>query len=76
MHGDTTTSFAAAITSFYSGIKVAHVEAGLRTGDLKAPWPEEGNRNLTAVITDYHFAPTTTAKKSLIDEGIPENGYW
>ncbi|MDC3081844.1 UDP-N-acetylglucosamine 2-epimerase (non-hydrolyzing) [Paracoccaceae bacterium] len=73
VHGDTTTSFAAAIASFYSGIKVAHVEAGLRTGNLKAPWPEEGNRNLTAVITDYHFAPTITAKKSLIDEGILEN---
>lgn len=70
VHGDTTTSFAASLAAFYSKVSVAHVEAGLRTGDKHAPWPEEVNRSLTAVIADHHFAPTETAAANLRREGI------
>ena len=70
VHGDTTTSFAAALSAFYSKIKVAHVEAGLRTYNLFAPWPEEANRQLTGRIADYHFAPTSTARDNLLTEGV------
>lgn len=70
VHGDTTTSFGAALASFYGGVAVGHVEAGLRTRDLHAPWPEEANRQLTARIARYHFAPTETAKRNLLAEGI------
>jgi len=70
VHGDTTTSFAAALAAFYSGIKVAHIEAGLRTFNKKAPFPEEVNRSLTARIADVHFAPTQLAAKNLSCEGI------
>lgn len=70
VHGDTTTSTAVALASFYNGCKVAHVEAGLRTFDKWAPFPEEMNRNLTSKLADVHFAPTTTASANLINEGI------
>lgn len=70
VHGDTTTSFSAALASFYENISVAHIEAGLRTGNLQSPWPEEANRRLTSVITKYHFAPTNSAKENLVFEGI------
>lgn len=72
VHGDTTTCFAGALAAFHRGIPVGHVEAGLRTGNLKAPWPEEANRCLTSVITDLHFAPTPRAKENLLQEGICE----
>jgi UDP-N-acetylglucosamine 2-epimerase (non-hydrolysing) len=70
VHGDTTTSFAAALAGFYSNIPIAHVEAGLRTFDIFAPFPEEFNRQVTSKITKWHFAPTETASKHLINEGI------
>mgnify|MGYP006080083713 CR=1 FL=1 len=70
VHGDTSTTMAAAISSFYAGILVGHVEAGLRTNNLKAPFPEEFNRKITSVITDIHFAPTERAYQNLIKEGI------
>jgi UDP-N-acetylglucosamine 2-epimerase (non-hydrolysing) len=73
VHGDTTTSSAAALAAFYAGAKVAHVEAGLRTYNKQAPFPEEMNRQITSRLTDYHFAPTETAKQNLLREGIIEN---
>lgn len=69
VHGDTTTSFAAALAAFYQQIPVGHVEAGLRTYNLRSPYPEEFNRQATSVIADYHFAPTTVAKNNLENEG-------
>ncbi len=71
VHGDTTTTFAGALASFYHQILVGHVEAGLRTGDKYSPYPEEMNRKLTGVLTDLHFAPTETAKENLLKEGVP-----
>ncbi len=76
VHGDTTTSFTAALAAFYSGIAVGHVEAGLRTGDLSAPFPEEANRVLADRITTYHFAPTARAKGRLLEEGMAEERIW
>lgn len=73
VHGDTTTSFACALAAFYKGIKIAHVEAGLRTHNLSKPFPEEANRQLTARIADYHFAPTQLNCDNLINEGINGN---
>ena len=74
VHGDTTTTMGASIASFYSGEKVCHVEAGLRTFNKKAPFPEEINRTITGHIADYHFAPTQTSYENLINESIkPEN---
>lgn len=73
VHGDTTTSAAAALSAFYSGIKVAHVEAGLRTYNKLAPFPEEMNRSITARIADLHFAPTKASKNNLLQENIPIN---
>lgn len=73
VHGDTTTTFAASLAAFYQQIPVAHVEAGLRTGNLYSPWPEEANRKLTAALALIHFAPTETAKKNLIKENIHED---
>jgi UDP-N-acetylglucosamine 2-epimerase (non-hydrolysing) len=70
VHGDTTTSAVSAWAAFHRGIKVGHVEAGLRTFNKYAPFPEEVNRQLTARIADYHFAPTQLAQQQLIDEGI------
>ena len=72
VHGDTTTSFATALASFYQKIPVAHVEAGLRTNDIYSPWPEEANRQLTARIVKHHFAPTKASKASLIREDVEE----
>ena len=72
VHGDTTTTFAASLAAYYEKIKVGHVEAGLRTGDIYSPWPEEANRKLTSAITNYHFAPTELSKENLINEGVSE----
>lgn len=68
VHGDTTTTFTATLAAFYQQIKVGHVEAGLRTGDLLSPWPEEANRQMTGVLANYHFAPTLTSEKNLLKE--------
>lgn len=73
VHGDTTTSFVAALAAFYAKKKVCHIEAGLRTLDKYSPFPEEMNRSLTGRITDLHFAPTETSKTNLLREGINEN---
>ncbi|HET9485815.1 MAG TPA: UDP-N-acetylglucosamine 2-epimerase (non-hydrolyzing) [Chryseosolibacter sp.] len=73
VHGDTTTSFATSLACFYSGIKVCHVEAGLRTGNISSPFPEEANRLLTARLTEYHFAPTERNVTALLNEGISKN---
>jgi len=70
VHGDTSTTFAASLAAFYQQIKVAHVEAGLRTGDIYSPWPEEANRQLTTQLTAYHFAPTQTSKDNLLKENV------
>ena len=70
VHGDTTTTFASALASFYCKTPVGHVEAGLRTRDKYSPFPEEMNRRLTAGLTDFHFAPTAAAKNNLLAEGI------
>lgn len=72
VHGDTTTSTAAALAAFYRRIPVGHVEAGLRTGDVYNPWPEEMNRRITGRIASYHFAPTPLARENLLAEGISE----
>ncbi|EJO92771.1 UDP-N-acetylglucosamine 2-epimerase [Ectopseudomonas mendocina DLHK] len=69
VHGDTTTSFIAALAAFHRQIAIGHVEAGLRTGDLRSPWPEEANRILTGVLADLHFAPTADARDNLLREG-------
>jgi UDP-N-acetylglucosamine 2-epimerase len=73
VQGDTTTAFAAALAAFYRKVKVAHVEAGLRTGDIYSPWPEEMNRKLVGAITTLHFPPTEIAAGNLRKEGIPES---
>jgi UDP-N-acetylglucosamine 2-epimerase (non-hydrolysing) len=74
VHGDTTTSAMAALSAYYAGIKVGHVEAGLRTGDKWAPFPEEMNRAITGRLADFHFAPTPGACQNLIRENVhPEN---
>jgi len=72
VHGDTTTTFAASMAAFYKQVKVGHVEAGLRTGDLYSPWPEEANRTLTSVITAKHFAPTQASADNLLREHISD----
>lgn len=72
VHGDTTTTIATTLASFYKKIAVGHVEAGLRTNDIYSPWPEEANRLLTTQITKYHFAPTLSNKQNLLKEHIPE----
>ena len=69
VHGDTTTTFATSLAAFYMGIKVGHVEAGLRTYNLKSPFPEEFNRQATSIISEYNFAPTEVSKENLIKEG-------
>lgn len=71
VHGDTTTSFIAALAAFYRHLPIGHIEAGLRTGNLRAPWPEEANRRLTGVIADLHFSPTRNAQDNLLREGVP-----
>ena len=72
VHGDTTTSMAASLSAYYHQIPVGHVEAGLRTGNIYSPWPEEANRKLTSAVTRYHFAPTVTSKENLLKENVPE----
>lgn len=72
VHGDTTTAFATTLAGFYNKIKVGHVEAGLRTYNLEAPWPEEMNRQITDKLCSYYFAPTLTSKSNLLNEGIYE----
>lgn len=70
VHGDTATTFAASLAAYYHKVQVGHVEAGLRTGDIYSPWPEEANRQLTSVLTHYHFAPTQNSYENLIKENI------
>ncbi len=70
VHGDTTTTMAASMASFYLKVRVAHVEAGLRTRNMHAPFPEEMNRRIAGVLADIHFAPTETARQNLLREGI------
>lgn len=70
VHGDTTTTFASTLAAFYEQIPVGHVEAGLRTGNLYSPWPEEANRKLTSVLTTLHFAPTKLSRQNLLDENV------
>lgn len=72
VHGDTTTTLAASLAAYYERIPVGHVEAGLRTGDIYAPWPEEINRKVTGAIASLHFAPTQSAKQNLLNEGISQ----
>ncbi len=73
VHGDTTTTSATSLSAFYQKIAIGHVEAGLRTGDLYSPWPEEANRQVTGVLANYHFAPTTTSESNLIRENKNPN---
>lgn len=73
VQGDTTTVFTASLAAFYHGIPVGHVEAGLRTWNLRSPWPEEANRVLTSRLTNLHFAPTESARQNLLHEGVPDN---
>ncbi len=70
VHGDTTTCFAASLSAFYEQIPVGHVEAGLRTGDIYSPWPEEGNRRLTGALAALHFAPTALSRENLLRENV------
>lgn len=72
VHGDTTTTMAAALSAFYSGAKVCHVEAGLRTFNKRNPFPEEMNRSIAGRLSDFHFAPTQVSKDNLIKENVPE----
>ncbi|MFT5677222.1 MAG: UDP-N-acetylglucosamine 2-epimerase (non-hydrolyzing) [Paraglaciecola sp.] len=72
VHGDTTTTMASSLAAFYQRVPVGHVEAGLRTGNIYSPWPEEINRKLTGAITHWHFAPTETAKANLLRENVAE----
>jgi len=73
VHGDTSTTFSVALAAFYEKISIAHVEAGLRTGDIYSPWPEEANRQLTTQISSYHFAPTQISKNNLLKENVNIN---
>ena len=74
VHGDTATTFATSLAAYYQQIAVGHVEAGLRTGNIYSPWPEEANRKLTGAITTFHFAPTETSQQNLLNEAVaPEN---
>jgi len=73
VQGDTTTVFTGALAAFYHNVKIGHVEAGLRSGNLYSPYPEEANRMLTGVLTDFHFAPTNNSKANLLREGYDEN---
>lgn len=70
VHGDTTTTFATSLAAFYQQIAVVHVEAGLRTGNLYSPWPEEANRKLTGALAQFHFSPTEQAQGNLLQEGV------
>jgi UDP-N-acetylglucosamine 2-epimerase (non-hydrolysing) len=72
VHGDTSTTLAASLAAFYRRVSVGHVEAGLRSGSLAAPWPEEMNRRVVTLTTRYHFAPTDSARRNLLAEGVPD----
>lgn len=72
VQGDTTTVFAGALAAFYQKVKIGHVEAGLRSGNLYSPYPEEANRKLTGILTDFHFAPTEKSRENLLKEGYPD----
>ena len=76
VHGDTTTSFAAALACFYLQVPVGHVEAGLRTHDIYSPWPEEFNRQAVDIITHWYFAPTEQSRQNLLEEGKPKERIW
>ncbi|MBU5669866.1 UDP-N-acetylglucosamine 2-epimerase (non-hydrolyzing) [Peptoniphilus sp. MSJ-1] len=76
VQGDTTTVFAAALAAFYKKIKVGHVEAGLRSGNIYSPYPEEANRKLTGIVTNFHFAPTIANKNNLLREGYDEDSIY
>lgn len=73
VHGDTSTTLACTISAYYNQIKVGHVEAGLRTGNLLSPWPEEGNRKVTGALASIHFAPTETSRSNLLKENVPDD---
>lgn len=73
VHGDTATTLSTTLAAYYQQIKIGHVEAGLRTGNIYSPWPEEGNRKLTGALTNLHFAPTETSKQNLLAENISED---
>lgn len=73
VHGDTTTTLATSTAAFYQRIPVGHVEAGLRTGDLYSPWPEEANRTLTGHLAMYHFSPTETSRQNLLHENVADS---
>ncbi len=72
VHGDTSTTLAASLAAYYQKIPLGHIEAGLRTGNIYSPWPEEANRKLTSALSQYHFAPTKGSKENLIREGVLE----
>lgn len=72
VHGDTATTLSAALAAYYARIPVGHVEAGLRTGNLYSPWPEEGSRRITGVLARWHFVPTQTARQNLLRENVPD----
>lgn len=73
VHGDTATTFAASLAAYYQKIKIGHIEAGLRTGNVYSPWPEEANRKLTTAIANFHFAPTLSARTNLLNEGVSKD---
>ena len=74
VHGDPTTAMGATLAAYYAKVPVGHVEAGLRTGNLYAPWPEEMNRRIADAISDRHYAPTEGARQNLLAEGVPDAG--
>ncbi len=76
VHGDTATTFATSLAAYYQQIPVGHVEAGLRTGNLYSPWPEEGNRKLTGALAAKHFAPTDTSRQNLLKENIDQDNIY
>lgn len=76
VHGDTTTSFAAALACFYLQVPVGHVEAGLRTHDIYSPWPEEFNRQAVDIVAHWYFAPTEQSRQNLLEEGKPKERIW
>lgn len=71
VHGDTSTTFSTTLAAYYQQTPVGHVEAGLRTGDIYSPWPEEANRKLTGALAELHFAPTDRSQQNLLEEGVP-----
>jgi UDP-N-acetylglucosamine 2-epimerase (non-hydrolysing) len=73
VHGDTSTAFAASLACFYNKIKIGHIEAGLRTGDIYSPFPEEANRKMISVLTNFHFCPTESSKNNLLFENYPND---